>query len=272
MSAPNYEQIQSFGNVSTQLKQAAMDEFLEYVHEGMTLGEVTGIATEIASKFSLYGAELGAQWYDLCSELAGLNVDPADIDEVDVETISKRTGAIAESVRSTADAVEMLTSFLEGVVAESIRVTGSSNLWRDYERGMAGGRWCRVPVGDTCAWCLMLASQGAWYLSEKSALGKEPGHYHTKCNCVAVYHANPESIAGYKKLGKYKSMYYEADNYRRANKSWSNDYEYPEELQWRVNAAKEAHIAKFEAGDTDTPWTQYNEDLIVMRYLHPELK
>ena len=41
MTAPNYEQIQSFGHVTEQLKQAAIDEFMEYVHEGMTI-EVHG--------------------------------------------------------------------------------------------------------------------------------------------------------------------------------------------------------------------------------------
>lgn len=48
-------------------------------------------------------------------------------------------------------------------------------------------RYARVPTGpEPCAWCLMLASRGAVYGSEESALyrssdGKE---YHGDCNCM----------------------------------------------------------------------------------------
>ena len=109
----------------------------------------------------------------------------------------------------------------------------------------------------------MLASQGAWYLSEESAKG-DAGHYHDGCNCVAVYHTDAESIRGYSgQLAKYKSMYYEAENIREANDSGREPY--PEELAKRIEAARIAHEIKFDNGETDKPWTQYNEDLIIMR-------
>ena len=110
----------------------------------------------------------------------------------------------------------------------------------------------------------MLASNGAWYVSEKSALGADPGHYHDGCNCIAVYHADAESIAGYSQyLDRYKSMYYEAENLREANASGKQPYD--EELQARIAKAKAIHKAKYQDGETDIPWTKYNETLIVMR-------
>lgn len=264
MAAPNYEQIQSFGNVTEQLKQAAIDEFMEYVYEGMTTEEIIDAATNVAMKYSYLGCELGAQWYDLCSELAGLDVDSAYLPEIDESQMALRTRSAVESAPETSLIKDAMNNFLQTEINNSIRMTGNANLWRDYERGKAGGRWARVPVGDTCAWCLMLASNGAWYLSEKTAIGADPGHYHDGCNCIAVYHANAESVSGYGELDRYKSMYYEAENMREANASGKQPYD--EELKSRINRAKAAHKEKYDNGDTDTPWTKYNEDLIVMRY------
>lgn len=264
MATPNFEQIQSFGNVSRQLQEAAIDEFMEYIYEGMSIDDVIDAATNVAMKFSYLGCELGAQWYDLCSELAGLDVESAYLPEVDETQLAARARGAIESAPDTELIGDAFNYFLQNEINNSIRLTGSANLWRDYERGKSPGRWARVPVGDTCAWCLMLASNGAWYVSEKTALGADPSHYHDGCNCIAVYHADAESIAGYSQyLDRYKSMYYEAENLREANASGKQPYD--EELQARIAKAKAIHKAKYQDGETDIPWTKYNETLIVMR-------
>lgn len=273
MAAPNYEQIQSFGNVKQQLCDAAIAEFSEYLYDGITREEVIEAAVNVAEKFALLGAELGAQWYDLCSELAGIDNEPAIVEEVDTDALTGRAEATANG-KPTDTIQATFNQYLQNVINDSIRTTGSANLRRDYERGLTGGKWARVPVGDTCAWCLMLASQGAWYLSEESALGKEAGHYHNGCDCTAVYHADPESIAGYTKLTKYKEMYYDADNIRLANNG--NRDPYPEELATRIKAAEINHKQREEAKEREAaergetykkkPWTVYNEDMIIMRY------
>ena len=275
MAAPNYEQIQSFGNVSNQLQSAALDEFAEYLYEGITQEEIIDVAVSVAQKYSMLGAELGAQWYDLCSELAGLDVEPAELSTSNLETLDSRAAAFAETVDKGA-LQAAFNSFLQNEINNSIRITGNANLWRDYERGKAPGKWARVPVGDTCAWCLMLASQGAWYLSEESALGQSSDHYHDGCDCKAVYHADAESIAGYTKLDEYKHMYYDAENLRMANRDPNRDYKYPDELQERITNAHDRHekieerkaLEAAERGEDyeKNPWTVYNEDLIIMRY------
>lgn len=274
MTAPNYEQIQSFGHVTEQLKQAAIDEFMEYVHDGMTVDEVVDAATQVAMKFSYLGEELGAQWYDLCSELAGIDADDAYLPELDEDGIRGRAETVA---KSGGDVKSVFNEFLANQIQESIRTTGTANLWRDYERGLTPGKWARVPVGDTCAWCLMLASQGAWYKSKESALGPDPDHYHKRCNCIAVYHADPESIGGYAKLEQYKRMYYDADNTRIANARGREKY--PEELAHRVDEARKEHKKKYDIEQEKKrkgepykdipPWQAANETAIVMRWQNP---
>ena len=278
MASPNYEQIQSFGLVRTQLVEAAVDEFMEYLYEGITREEVVEIAASIAGKYAMFGEELGAQWYDLCTELAGIKADPAIIAPVN----EKRMSAWADSAIVGEISRDIARNYLQDVINDSIRSTGDANLWRDYERGIrkVEGKWARVPVGKTCAWCMMLASQGAWYLTEDKALYKKGVHgdkYHDNCDCIAVYHADPESIQGYSKLYEYKQKYYKADNARLANERGIK--EYPDELRERIDIAERNHIErerqrKIEALDRgeeydEKPWTVYNEDMIVMRWQNP---
>ncbi len=268
MAAPSYEQVQSFGHVTEQLRQAAIDEFMGEMYEGITRDEVIEVAARIAAKFSMYGAELGAQWYDLCSQLAGFELEPAYTEPVDYERITARAEGAVKDVQTPADAQAVLNVFLQDLVNESIRTTGSANMWRDYERGLIPGKWSRVPVGDTCAWCIMLASQGAWYLTEKTALGDTPDHYHSNCNCIAVYHADAESIERYDRFNEYKTMYYDAENTRMSG-------DYSDEMRERIAAAKARHekieeqraVEAEERGEeyTKRPWTVYNETLILMR-------
>ena len=272
MATPSYEQILSFGSTRTQLVEYAIEEFQYWVKQGLTEEELFSIATQLGEKYSLLGSELGAQWYDLCTQLAEIEAEPAELSPVSTEDINARVTAAMNADPGLIDSV--FNSYLQNVVNDSIRRTGDANLQRDYERGLAGGKWCRVPVGDTCAWCLMLASNGAWYKSKETALGTSPDHYHSDCNCVAVYHADAESIKGYGKLAEYKQMYYEADDTRRANKDGKESY--PEDLAYRIAIAKAEHAAREEAkaekakeeGKFYQPikWTNYNEDLIVMRY------
>lgn len=264
MATPNYEQVRSFGFVASQLKQAAVDEFASRIHDGMSVEDVTQTAVRIAEKYSMLGCELGAQWYDLCSELAGLDVDPAMLPDIDEDGIRAGAESAASRVSAGGNPAPAWNTFLENQVMASIRETGYANLWRDYRRGLAGGRWTRVPVGETCAWCIMLASQGAWYLSEQSALGSEPGHYHSDCDCVAVFHADANDISGYTDLMTYKQMYYDAENARVANRTGRKPYD--DELKHRIDKAKAEHLANYAADETDAKWTVYNETLIVMRY------
>lgn len=262
MAAPNFAQIQSFNQVDGQLQQAALDEFMDSVYQGMTYDELIELASQLAGKYAMFGCELGAQWYDLCTELAGIQAEPAYVNPPTYEELAERAMKAAEQYPEL-PVEHVLGEFLQNVIESSIRDTGTSNLQRDYERGLCAGKWSRVPVGETCAWCLMLASQGAWYVSEESALGREAGHYHSHCDCKAVYHSDPEQIYGYKDLFRYKEMYYDADNRRQAAHSGRDPY--PDDLAERIARAKSEHQARYDAGLTDKRWTDYNEDLILMR-------
>lgn len=51
----------------------------------------------------------------------------------------------------------------------------------------SGTRYARIPGPYACPFCLMLASRGAVYLTEKSATSKtNGGRFHDGCHCVAI--------------------------------------------------------------------------------------
>lgn len=84
-----------------------------------------------------------------------------------------------------------------------------------YENGLKDRkivRFARVPGGgETCRFCIMLASRGAVYYSRKSA-GEDKGHYHDNCQCtiqpvfMQSKHGAADIVEGYDPK-KYKDMY-----------------------------------------------------------------
>ena len=264
MAAPSFNDITYLSSLEKQIINKAVTDFLQLVDADATHEEVMQLAYMVGQKYRLLSAELGAQWYEYCARLAGVEIEPAELPEFDDEPLFRHI----DEAMSSEDVEKKATELFQNLVASSVRDTGHANLLREYERGMSGARWARVPVGETCAWCLMLASQGAWYHSEETALGTSPDHYHDNCDCIAVFFADANDIAAYDDLAKYKEMYYDADNALQANKSGTDPY--PPELEMRIAAAKEEHEQKREQaaarGIKKPKWNKYNELLILMRY------
>lgn len=66
-----------------------------------------------------------------------------------------------------------------------------------------GMRYARVPMGgETCAFCLMLASRGFAYSSTETA--GEGAHYHTHCRCKVVAGKPGSKVDGYDPDALYK--------------------------------------------------------------------
>ena len=74
-----------------------------------------------------------------------------------------------------------------------------------------GAEWAWIPMGDTCAFCIMLASQGWVPASKKAIKGGHAEHIHANCDCTYAIRFNSSSnVAGYDP-DTYRAMYYNAD-------------------------------------------------------------
>ena len=74
-----------------------------------------------------------------------------------------------------------------------------------------GAYWAWIPSGDTCAFCITLASRG-WQKASKSALKDgHAEHVHANCDCTyAVRFDDNLDVEGYEPQD-YLDMYYDAD-------------------------------------------------------------
>lgn len=97
--------------------------------------------------------------------------------------------------------------------------------WRAGQADSREVRYARVPQGaETCAWCLMTAGLGFWFMTEESA-----SHTHRGCDCAIVPSFEGRGdvvIEGYDSTAL-RDMWREANRMRIAG-------EIPEELQERI--------------------------------------
>jgi len=83
-------------------------------------------------------------------------------------------------------------TYLRHVVSTSSRIGMLDQIGSDPSKP----RWARVPVGETCEFCVMLASRGFVYLTRETAsLGG--GFHNGRCDCNVVPSWGERHIAGY---------------------------------------------------------------------------
>ena len=147
--------------------------------------DVVDAAYVIARKYGNASGALSAQMYDLVAELSGVPVDPAEIAEL--PTYSD----VAKTVRGVLKTSQNPDE-LGGAVSRLAKKTGCDTTLKNAQRDGAYAAW--VPSGDTCAFCIMLASRG-W---ERSTGAKRSEHIHSNCDCTyAVRFGNDLNIPGY---------------------------------------------------------------------------
>lgn len=146
---------------------------------------------------------------------------------------------------------EMLIRLLAERVEFEANRSSKVGVWRNGSRDSREVRYARVPTGaETCAWCIMTAGLGFWYMTEESA-----SHTHRSCDCVII----PE-IGGIHDvhIRGYDSTVYR-DMWRQANALRANG-DLPLDMQQHIAAQK---AAKGGAYREDTNGTLY-----VMRHMY----
>lgn len=225
----------------------------------------------VAEEYGLQEQELGAQWYEFCAKAAGVDVDTAIVNDIDYERLDSYFQSVLEEYENgekewseveqrVFDSFESQMRGLErGTILDNLdRDVRDSRRWRQTRRAAMKAGYARVPVGETCAWCLMLASLGYYYRSEETALGVEPDHYHEHCDCIAVPYNAPDAIDGYDDYNLYFDMYADArDAY------YGRDYS--DDMARRIEEAREKHDRDYAMGKTDVKWADTNAIVMIMR-------
>ena len=161
---------------------------------------VIDYAYALATKYGEAAGAAACDMYDAISELQGANVAPA------VMAPTATRNDVAKAVNGT-----MKTGNVK-IVADSIgrqvKLVGVDTMQQNALRD--GAEWAWIPQGDTCAFCLTLASRG-WQRASKSAIKNgHAEHVHANCDCTyAVRHNASLDVEGYDPQ-YYRDLYYDA--------------------------------------------------------------
>ena len=206
--------------------------------------ELIDYSYALVSQYGEGAAALSAQMYDILAELEGRYIEPAEM------APTATYGEVAKSVNGTLKTSQNPNE-ISGAVSRWVKMAGSDTTLKNAQRDGAQFAW--IPSGDTCAFCLTLASRG-WQNMTKAALKHgHAEHIHSHCDCqYAVRFDSKSNVAGYDP-DRYRQMYYDAEgdtpqekiNAMRRDEYASN----PEKFRMQKRKAYEERNRKLNYGE-----------------------
>lgn len=150
-----------------------------------------------------YGQAIGAlscQMYEATAAAQGVIAPTAEVADL------PDYGEVAKAVKGTK---KQSPNNIPGTLARLVKQVGADTTLKNAERDGAQFAW--VPHGDTCAFCITLASRGWQYMSKKALRNGHAEHIHAHCDCeYAVRFDGKSTVAGYDP-DKYLEEYYDAN-------------------------------------------------------------
>lgn len=285
MASPTYDDIMAYSRQVSGISQKARDAFLaaaqnvDYSDWAAAADQLRDIIAAIVDTYGLAAGELGAQWYEYCHSLKYGQGYEAMVSKPSSRSVRSSADAVIDKLFNGEIGTDAMVSSLAGTVLYQVQKQSRDavldNLDSEYKAAISAGDYgkargmgyARVPHGNACAFCIMLASRGFVYASERTATTskRSGGKYHEHCTCTAVPFSEASSISGY---GRTLSGY--EDKYLSARSLWKSE-ERPDELNERIETAKAEHAEKIRQGLAWDKWGDDNEITITMRYLDPSL-
>ena len=158
--------IRQVNRALAKLSRAAQAEFLagfEAINPRLTYQRnqfVREYFPGLIEKYGIISASVGADVFEAEARELGLRPVTEVAPGVNAERASARLAAELNQTTTLATALKLT----DELVRQPYRSTVQDSAWR------SGGGWARVPVNDTCNFCIMLASRGGVYRTEKLAL------------------------------------------------------------------------------------------------------
>ena len=213
----------------SRLNEAAGQKMREYIrlHGTENTEELISYAYAVITRYGEGSAELACQMYDALAEAEGMLLPAAE------PAATASYGEVARMVHATKDQnPENLPSGVSRLVKRAGADTTLHNAVRD------GAQWAWVPNGDTCPFCITLASRGWQTASQKLLKNGHAEHIHSNCDCeFAVRFHSGTSVAGYdpeKYLKQYRDAGSDVNAMRRIDYAARKD---------TINAQKRAAYA-----------------------------
>lgn len=168
---------------------------------------------------SHYGQAIGAlscRMYEATAAAHGVIVPTAEMASL------PEYGEVAKAVHGT---MKQSQKKVPATMARLVKQVGADTTLKNAMRDGAQFAW--VPHGDTCAFCLTLASRGWQYMSKNALRNGHAEHIHAHCDCeYAVRFDGKSSVEGYdpeKYLEEYNAAGGDINAMRRARYAQNKD-------------------------------------------------
>ena len=213
----------------SRLNQKAGQLMREYIgsHGTESTDDLIAYAYGLVTKYGEGSAELACQMYDALAEAANAGVPAAEPAE------PADYGEVARMVNATKN---QNPANLPNGVSRLVKRAGADTTLKNAVRD--GAEWAWVPHGDTCPFCITLASNGWQKASSKVLKGGHAEHIHANCDCeFAIRFDHNTTVAGYdpeKYLKQYRDAGGDINKMRRVNYAANRE---------RINAQKRAAYA-----------------------------
>lgn len=236
-----------------QINDKAADDFLSEVvsHGGygnIERQKLIDLAYGISTKYGEASAALSAEMYDAIAELSKAAVPAAlPAETASYSDVARTVNGILKNTGSD----KVLAQGVGRLVKRAGADTMLQNAYRDRPKGKgskrrhSGAEVAWIPYGDTCPFCLTLASKG-WQNQTEWGANNHAEHIHANCDCTyAVRFNNNFSVEGYDP-DEYKKMYDDAEGStpnEKINSMRRMQYQDPA-TRAKINAQKRAAYAE----------------------------
>jgi len=245
-----------YRDMMSKISKQAAEEFEHHFRGKISTTErkeIIDYAMALVAKYSEASSELACQMYERIAELSGVTIPPAEPAE------AAEYGEVAKGINGT------LKQSPEGklcgdVVDRLVKRAGADTMLKNAERDRAQFAW--VPHGDTCSFCIILASRGWQNISRNALKNGHAEHIHAHCDCQYCVRFNQNTeVEGYDP-DKYLEMYENAEGnkwrdklnaMRREEDSTSHKWTDQDDIdiihnEIRIEMGKEKHSLKKTTG------------------------
>ena len=164
--------------------------------------DAVDFAAALAEKYGEAASAAACEFYDIiATEWAAGVLPPA------VPANTAKYGEVAKSMYGAMNYTDNI-EYIASVVGRMVKMAGVDTTMQNAIRD--GAEWAWIPHGETCAFCLTLASRG-WQPASKAAMKNgHAEHIHSNCDCTYCVRFDRDSyVEGYNP-DKYLRMYYDA--------------------------------------------------------------
>lgn len=170
----------------------------EYIRKNGTSDsqKLIDYAYMIATKYGEASAELACIMYDEIATLQGAKVPPAQPAE---------TATYAETAIAVNGASLQGEAVIPNAVNRLVKMAGQDTTLQNARRD--GAEWAWVPMGDTCAFCITLASRGWQRQSRRAKQFGHAQHIHANCDCAYTIRFNSDGVLEGYDPNKYLAEY-----------------------------------------------------------------